>query len=102
MVLFGILDLGATQTHIHFTLSGPRVFFGHLKSGLAEEDEVDLTAKNVIASSVKHDLKLLSLKWADQTLFRKVGFGSRLVREQPRRAQFPYYLYQLFKSHQPD
>ena len=33
-----------------------------MKSGLAEEDEVDF----VILSSVKHDLQLPTLKWAEQ------------------------------------
>ena len=33
-----------------------------MKSGLAEEDEVDF----VILSSVKHDLNSRTLKWADQ------------------------------------
>ena len=33
-----------------------------MKSGLAEEDEVDF----VILSSVKHDLNSPTLKWADQ------------------------------------
>ena len=61
-----------TRTHIHLTLSGPRVFFGHMKSGLVKEDEVDFTAQNVALSSIKHDLRSPTLKWAAQPLFGKV------------------------------
>ena len=65
LVLFGILGLGATQTHIHFTPAGPRAQVYSIESGLAEEDEVDF----VILSSVKHDLISPTLKWAEQLLY---------------------------------
>ena len=56
----------------YLTLSDPWVFFGHMKSGLVKEDEVDFTAQNVALSSIKHDLRSPTLKWAAQPLFGKV------------------------------